>query len=683
MLQTGFTLASTITKNPIGEKMQKQECVSCSCSEEIEGQDLGKTKHLIILGLALTIPIVILETLFDSLTIDIVLLVLATPIQVFLGKPFYERFYRMLIHRHRLTTDTLVVLSTTIAYVYGVVSMITGTHAPFFEASASVLTIFTIGEYIENRVKKTTTGTIKSLLELKPKTATVLRNGREETIPADAIQVGDTVIVRPGERVATDGVVIYGESSVDESMITGESIPVDKKPGDRVIGGTINKNGYLRFEATQIGSHTALASIIDLVEQARMSKAPIQRIADRAVEYFVPVVFLIAISSSLFWAVSMQSIPFAITVFATVLVVACPCALGIATPLVVSLGIDKAARQGILVKNGEYLERLASVDTIVFDKTGTLTYGKPEVTDVISNDVSNESSVLQLACSAGAHSEHPISKAIVALASKKNIKTLDLSQFQSIPGKGVVATYQMQRVFVGSPRSLNGEISEKLQVKISELESEGKTVVVVCVDDKAVGIIAVADTPRDNAEHVIAELKKMKKDVILLSGDNKKTANAIARKVGIQNVIAEVLPETKVQEIKKLQQQGKKVAMVGDGINDAPALTQADVGVAIGSGTDVAISAGHIIIMKSDLHDVIYASKLAKFALGKIRQNLAISFSYNAITIPIAAGILYGVTNSLILAPGLAALGWIVSDSSVFGNSLLVRRFGNKHENQI
>lgn len=683
MLQTGFTPASTITKNPKGEKMQKQECVSCSCSEEIEGRDLGKTKHLIILGLALTIPIVILETLFDSLTIDIVLLVLATPIQVFLGKPFYERFYRMLIHRHRLTTDTLVVLSTTIAYVYGVVSMITGTHAPFFEASASVLTIFTIGEYIENRVKKTTTGTIKSLLELKPKTATVLRNGREETIPADAIQVGDTVMVRPGERVATDGVVIYGESSVDESMITGESIPVDKKPGDRVIGGTINKNGYLRFEATQIGSHTALASIIDLVEQARMSKAPIQRIADRAVEYFVPVVFLIAISSSLFWAVSMQSIPFAITVFATVLVVACPCALGIATPLVVSLGIDKAARQGILVKNGEYLERLASVDTIVFDKTGTLTYGKPEVTDVISNDVSNESSVLQLACSAGAHSEHPISKAIVASASKKNIKTLDLSQFQSIPGKGVVATYQMQRVFVGSPRSLNGEISEKLQAKISELESEGKTVVVVCVDDKAVGIIAVADTPRDNAGHVIAELKKMKKDVILLSGDNKKTANAIARKVGIQNVIAEVLPETKVQEIKKLQQQGKKVAMVGDGINDAPALTQADVGIAIGSGTDVAISAGHIIIMKSDLHDVIFASKLAKFALGKIRQNLAISFSYNAITIPIAAGILYGVTNSLILAPGLAALGWIVSDSSVFGNSLLVRRFGNKHENQI
>lgn len=663
--------------------MQKQECVGCSCSEELEGQDLGKTKRLIILGLALTIPIVILETVFDSLTIDILLLVLATPIQVLLGRPFYERFYKMLVHRHRLTTDTLVVLSTTIAYVYGIVSMVTGAHAPFFEASASVLTIFTIGEYIENRVKRTTTGTIKSLLELKPKTATVLRNGKEETVPADAIQVGDIVIVRPGERVATDGVITYGESSVDESMITGESIPVDKKSGDRVIGGTINKNGYLRFEATQVGSRTALASIIDLVEKARTSKAPIQRIADRAVEYFVPIVFLIAISAALFWAVYLQSIPFALTVFATVLVVACPCALGIATPLVVSLGIDKAARQGVLVKNGEYLERLASVDTIVFDKTGTLTYGKPEVTEIIPDDESDEHLVLQLAASAGAHSEHPISKAIVASASKKNIKMLEFAQFKSIPGKGVVAKYRTQKVSVGSPRSLDGKIPVKLQTKISELESDGKTVVVVCVDDKAVGIIAVADTPRDNAGHVISELKKMKKDVVLLSGDNQRTANAIARKVGIQNVIAEVLPEMKVQEIKKLQQQGKKVAMVGDGINDAPALTQADVGIAIGSGTDVAISAGHIIIMKSDLHDVIYASKLAKFALGKIRQNLAISFSYNAVTIPIAAGILYGVTNSLILAPGLAALGWIVSDSSVFGNSLLVRRFGDKHENQI
>lgn len=659
--------------------MQKQECASCSCGEELEGQDLGKTKHLIILGLVLTIPIVVLEAVFDSLIIDIVLLVLATPIQVLLGRPFYERFYKMLIHRHRLTTDTLVVLSTTVAYVYGVVSIVTGMHAPFFEASASVLTIFTIAAYVEDRVKKTTTGAIKSLLELKPKTATVFRNGKEETISADTIKVGDVVIVRPGERIATDGSVIYGESSVDESMITGESIPVDKKLGDKVIGGTINKNGYLRFEATQIGSHTALANIISLVEQARTSKAPIQRIADRVVEHFVPIVFLVAIASSLFWVVSLQSIPFALTVFATVLVVACPCALGIATPMVISLGVDRAARQGILIKNGAYLERLASIDTVVFDKTGTLTYGKPEVVDIISDDEYDESFVLQMAGSAETHSEHPISKAIVTFASKKDIRMLEISQFQSISGRGITATYQKQRVFVGSPRSLNYETSEKLQTKISELEAEGKTVVVVCIDDKAVGIIAVADTPRDNAGHVITELKKMKKDVILLSGDNQKTANAIARKIGIQNVIAQVMPEAKVKEIKKLQQQGRKVAMVGDGVNDAPALTQADVGIAIGSGTDVAISAGHIIIMKSDLHDVVYALKLSKFALGKIKQNLAISFSYNAITIPIAAGILYGITNSLILVPGLAALGWIVSDSSVFGNSLLMRRFEAKH----
>lgn len=663
--------------------MQKQECVSCSCSEELEGQDLAKTKRLIVLGLALTVPIVILETIFDSITIDVVLLILATPIQVFLGKPFYVRFYKMLIHRHRLTTDTLVVLSTTVAYVYGIVSVITGSHAPFFEASASVLTIFTIGEYIENRVKKTTTGTIKRLLELKPKTATVLRDGVEETISADAIQVGDTVMVRPGESIATDGEVIYGESSVDESMITGESMPVDKKLGDKVIGGTINKNGYLRFKATQIGSHTALASIIDLVEQSRRSKAPIQRIADRAVEYFVPIVFLIAISSSLFWAVSMQSIPFALTVFATVLVVACPCALGIATPLVVSLGIDKAARQGILVKNGEYLERLASIDTILFDKTGTLTKGMLEVTDILPSKGCDEKTVLQMAASAETKSEHPISKAIVAKASGLGIRLLEMTKFEALTGYGISASCQQQQVFVGSPKSKEKLVSEELESKISKMELEGKTVVLVVVDDQITGIIALADTARENTRHIIEDLSRMGKEVMLISGDNLRTARAIAQQIGITNVLAPVLPGEKVAQVKKLQERGKKVAMVGDGINDAPALTQADVGIAIGSGTDVAMSAGHIIIMKSDLHDVIYAIKLAKHSMSKIKQNLTISFAYNTITIPIAAGILYGVTNSLILAPAVAALGWIVSDSSVFGNSLLMKRFTLSHHADV
>lgn len=678
MLLTGYTHAPTIMKNNV-KKMQKQECSSCSCSDDLEGQDLAKTKHLIILGLALTVSIVILETIFDSITIDVVLLILATPIQVFLGKPFYVRFYKMLIHRHRLTTDTLVVLSTTVAYVYGIVSVITGSHAPFFEASASVLTIFTIGEYIENRVKKATTGTIKRLLELKPKTATVLRDGREETISADAIQVGDIVMVRPGESIATDGEVVYGESSVDESMITGESIPVDKKPGDGVIGGTINKNGYLRFKATQIGSHTALASIIDLVEQSRRSKAPIQRIADRAVEYFVPVVFLIAISSSLFWAVSMQSIPFALTVFATVLVVACPCALGIATPLVVSLGIDKAARQGILVKNGEYLERLASIDTILFDKTGTLTKGVLEVTDILPSKGRDEKTVLQIAASAETRSEHPISKAIVTKASGLGIRLLEMTKFEALTGYGISASCQQQQVFVGSPKSKEKLVSEELESKISKMELEGKTVVLVVVDDQVTGIIALADTARENTRHTIEDLSRMGKEVMLISGDNLRTARAIAQQIGITNVLAPVLPGEKAAQVKKLQEKGKKVAMVGDGINDAPALTQANVGIAIGSGTDVAMSAGHIIIMKSDLHDVIYAIKLAKHSMSKIKQNLTISFAYNAITIPIAAGILYGITNSLILAPAVAALGWIVSDSSVFGNSLLMRRFDMSH----
>jgi len=655
--------------------MQKQECIGCSCIEDLDSQDLGKTKRMIILGLALTIPIVILEAMFDSPTIDVALLVLATPVQIILGRPFYERFYKMVVHRHRLTTDTLVVLSTTVAYVYGIVSLISVAHAPFFEASASVLTIFTIGEYIENKVRRTTTDTIKGLLELKPKVATVLRDDKEKTVPADSILVGDIVIVKPGERIATDGIITYGESSVDESMITGESIPVEKKHGDKVIGGTINKNGYIRFEATQVGSQTALASIIDLVEKSRSSKAPVQRIADRAVEYFVPVVFLIAISSSLFWFVYIQSISFALTVFATVLVVACPCALGIATPLVVSLGIDKAARQGILVKNGEHLEKLASVDTILFDKTGTLTKGMLEVTDILPSKGHDEKTVLQMAASAEIKSEHPISKAIVAKASDIGITLLEMTKFEALTGYGISAAYQQQQIFVGSPKSKEKLVSHELESEISKIESEGKTVVLVVVDDQVAGTIALADTTRENTKHIVEDLSRMGKDVMLISGDNLRTARAIAQQIGITNVLAPVLPGEKAAQVKKLQDQGKKVAMVGDGINDAPALTQADVGIAIGSGTDVAMSAGHIIIMKSDLHDVIYAINLARHSMSKIKQNLFISFTYNAITIPIAAGILYGVTNSLILAPAVAALGWIVSDSSVFGNSLLVRKF--------
>ena len=673
-------------------------CDCCEDEERGEGEEdhhQPKTRYnvflneklLIVIGLSLTIPLVLLQIFSDSYAINLLRLVFATPVQILLGRPFYIRFIGAIRHKKGFTTDTLVVLSTTVAYIYSLINVTSGSHVQFFEASSSVLTIFTIGEYLESRVLKTTSESLRNLLALKPKSAVVIRNGgKEEVIDADNIVVGDTVVTKPGEKIATDGIVVYGESSVDESIITGESIPIDKKTGDTVIGGSINKNGYLQFKATKVGSHTVLASIIGMVKIAKMSKAPVQRIADRAVQYFIPIILSIAIASSLYWLfVAHQPISFAVTVFATILVVSCPCALGIATPMVISLGIDRAARQGVLIKGGQYLEKLSSIDTIVFDKTGTLTNGKPEVTDVISNKGYTDFELLQLAASAEIKSEHPIAQAITRKASEKSIPTLKVSEFNSLTGHGVVASYFEKMIFVGNPRINNDGndnnneliIPENLQTKITDLESEGKTVVAVFVEDKLVGLIAVADTLRDNAEHVIAEIQhNMKKnDIILMTGDNQRTANAIAKKLGIQKVLSQVLPESKALEIKKLQDQGKKVVMVGDGINDAPALTQADIGIAIGTGTDAALSSGHIILMKSDLLQILYALKIGQYSMKKIKQNLSMSFVYNVVTISIAAGLLYGITNSLVLTPALAALGWVISDSAVFGNSLLVRKF--------
>ena len=678
-------------------KEDKGIAITCDCCEDEEREE-GEVDHhhqpkarynvflneklLIVIGLSLTIPLVLLQIFSDSYVTNLLSLVFATTVQILLGRPFYIRFIGAIRHKKGFTTDTLVVLSTTVAYIYSLINVTSGSHVQFFEASSSVLTIFTIGEYLESRILKTTSESIRNLLALKPKSAVVIRNGgkQEQVIDVDDIVVEDIVVAKPGERIATDGIVVYGESSVDESIITGESIPIDKKTGDKIIGGSINKNGYLQFKATKVGSHTVLASIIEMVKRAKMSKAPVQRIADRAVQYFIPIILSIAIASSLYWFfVAHQPISFAVTVFATILVVSCPCALGIATPMVISLGIDRAARHGVLIKAGQYLEKLSSIDTIVFDKTGTLTNGKPEVTDVISNKDYTDFELLQLAASAEIKSEHPIAQAITRKATEKSIPTLKVSEFNSLTGHGVVASYFEKRIFVGNLRKNdNGTaISQNSLLRIANLESEGKTVVAVFIEDKLAGLIAVADTLRDNAEHVIAEIQHnmKKKDVILMSGDNERTANTIAKKLGIQKVLSQVLPESKALEIKKLQDQGKKVVMVGDGINDAPALTQADIGIAIGSGTDVALSSGHIILMKSNLHQILYALGIGQYSMKKIKQNLSMSFVYNVVTISIAAGLFYGITNSLVLTPALAALGWVISDSAVFGNSLLVRKF--------
>lgn len=655
--------------------MQKEtSCVACSCADEYDdGSD--KTKFLIILGIALTIPIVILESLPQHSISDYVSMILATPIQFLLGWSFYRNFVRKIKQKTLFTTDTLVVLSTSVAYVYSIVAVFTASNAPFFEASSSVLTIFTIGEYLEKRVRKATSESIKSLLELKPKIATVIRNNKELEINSDNIVVGDIVVVKPGEKIATDGMITEGESSIDESMITGESIPVDKKIGDQVIGATINKNGYLKFKALNVGTNTVLSNIIEMVEKARNSRAPIQRTVDLAARYFIPIVLVIATGSALLWLALGQDHAFSLTVFATILVVSCPCALGIATPMVVSLGIDKAARQGVLLKGGEYLEKLATIDTVVFDKTGTLTTGKPTVTDIIPNNNFDEKTVLQIASSIELKSEHPIAHAIVSKSLEQKCKNIDVSEFSAISGYGVTGVYQQRKIFVGKPNTNSIRISESFQKKIESLESEGKTVVLVCVEDDVVGIIAISDSVRENAKHVICEIKHLGLNVMLLSGDNQRTTESVAQNLGISAVLANVLPAEKSGQIRNLQERGNKVVMIGDGINDAPALTQADIGIAMGSGTDVAMAAGHVILMKNDLHDVLYALKIGRYSLLKIKQNLAISFAYNSITIPIAAGILYWMTQSLVLTPALAALGWIISDSSVFGNSLLVRKF--------
>ena len=684
-------------ETPLSSPSAANSELDMSYSDEIERknekQKNKEAKTLIIIGLVLTIPLVITELLEfyhilgDNVIIDYFLLSLATPVQILLGRPFYNRFFNSLKNVNRFTIDTLVVLSTTVAYVYSIISIFTNQDVRFFEASASVLTIFTIGEYVESRVLKTTSESIKRLLALKPKTTIIIKsNGNQETVNVDSIVTGDIFVVKPGENVATDGVIVYGESSIDESMITGESILIDKRIDDKVIGGTINKNGYLHVRATNVGSQTVLSNIVEMVKKARTNKASIQRIADRCAKYFIPVVFTIAFVSSIYWLlVGQMPIQFVITVFATVLVVSCPCALGIATPMVVSLGIGKAASQGILIKGGKYLEKLASVDTVVFDKTGTLTKGKLEVTDIIPTDSYDECYVLQLASSAEIKSEHPIAQAIVKKASERKISLLEVHEFNTIIGHGIVAKYQQQRISVFSPRINNNKnsdliqttISKKFLAKILELESEGKTVITVFAEDKLIGLIAVADIIRENAIHIVKQIHSMGKEIILLSGDNQRTANSIAQRLGIVNVLAEVLPNEKVNKIIDLQNEKKVVAMIGDGINDAPALTRADIGIAMRSGTDIAMDAGHLILMKSDLSDIVYAFKLANYSLKKIKQNLTISFVYNSITIPIAAGILYGITNSLILTPALAAIGWVISDSLVFGNSLLLKKFRN------
>jgi len=607
---------------------------------------------------------------------------LTTPI-MFAGYQFFTRGITAVVKTKTANMDTLVALGVGAAYLYSLYASIAiwlGNTAftmknLYYEIAGFLIAFILLGKLLESIAKGKTSEAIKKLMGLQPKTAIVLRDGQEKEIPVEEVMVGDIIIVKPGQKIPIDGIVTEGHSSVDESMITGESIPIEKSKGGQVIGSTINKTGSFKFKATKIGKDTALAQIIKLVEDAQGSKAPIQELADRISAYFVPVVVLVAILAFIAWLIAGESFLFALTIFIAVLIIACPCALGLATPTAVMVGTGLAAENGILIKSAESLQIAHQIKAIVFDKTGTLTKGEPELTDILAYG-KPESEVLSLAASVEKNSEHPLGEAIVKGAKERNIDLRDVEDFESITGKGVNAKVGKDVVLLGNRKLMqdrNIDIS-KAGADMERLESEGKTAILVAANNNLVGIVAAADTLKEFSKEAVVRLKKMGKQVIMITGDNKRTGEAIGKLVGIDRVLAEVLPGDKAQEIKKLQKEGLKVAMVGDGINDAPALTQADIGIAIGTGTDVAIESGDIVLIKDDLRDVVMAMDLSRYAIKKIKQNLFWAFLYNTAGIPLAAGILYPFTGFL-LNPMIAGAAMAFSSVSVVSNSLLMKRY--------
>ena len=582
--------------------------------------------------------------------------------------------------------DTLIAIGTTAAYIFSVLVVFLPSllgDKLYFDTSAIIITLILLGKYFEALTKGKASEAIRKLIGLQARTAIVIRGGKEQEIPIEELQIDDVFIVKPGQKIATDGIVVSGDSHVDESMITGESMPASKKEKDKVIGATINKSGMLKVKATKVGSDTMLAQIIKLVEDAQGSKAPIQRLADKVSSIFVPIVILIAILSFLFWYFISPSFMeinapflFSFTIFVAVLIIACPCALGLATPTAIMVGTGKGAENGILIKNAEALETAHKLTTIVFDKTGTLTKGKPEVTDIVVLEKKYaENDVLRFAAIAEKGSQHPLADAIVNNAKSKKIVINEPDKFEAIHGKGAVAKYKNHEILIGNDKLMQQhkiKISDDVDSKISRLEEQGKTTVILGLDKSVIGLIAIADTLKENSKEAVEELHKLGKEVVMITGDNERTAKAIASQVGIDKVIAEVLPQDKESEIKKLQKGGKVVAMVGDGINDAPALAASDVGIAIGAGTDIAIETGSIILIKNDLRDAVTAIKLSSYTIKKIKQNLFWAFFYNVAGIPIAAGILYPFTGFL-LNPIVAGAAMAFSSVSVVSNSLLMR----------
>jgi P-type Cu+ transporter len=610
-------------------------------------------------------------------------LVLTTPIMWF-GRDFFINGFRSVVKTKSANMDTLIALGTGTAYVYSIIitilllfGNIPANSGLYFEVAGLLIVFILLGKWLEAVAKGRTGDAIKKLMGLQPKTALVTRNGKQIEVPIEEVQVGDNIVIKPGQKIPVDGIIVEGRSTVDESMITGESMPTQKIRGDEVIGATINKTGSFVYKATKVGKDTALAQIIKLVENAQGSKAPIQRLADKISAWFVPAVMGIAILTFIIWLLAGQSVAFALTAFIAVIIIACPCALGLATPTAVMVGTGIGAQNGILIKNAHALQKLQEVTTIIFDKTGTLTRGEPEVTDIIQIGKERQN-ILSLAAIAEKRSEHPLADAIMNKAKQHKIDVPDPSAFNAIEGRGVEARHRGMSITIGNKSLMEKHnISMEHLVKAEQLEQQGKTVVFVATDNHLAGMIAIADTVKPGADSAVRALKKMNKEIILVTGDNKKTARGIADQVGIARVIAEVLPGEKADIVKDLQSQGKIVGMVGDGINDAPALAQADMGIAIGSGTDVAVETGDIVLIREDLKDVVRAIELSKYSMMKIKQNLFWAFIYNGVGIPIAAGVLYPFTGWL-LNPIIAGAAMAASSVSVVTNSLLMKRFKPK-----
>jgi len=662
-----------------GEESEKRE-------REATERDLRDKRRKILVGFAVGAFLMILGMAHLPLPVPMpyLMLVISTPVFIYLASPIFSAGFRAIRHRS-LTMDVMYSMGIGVAFVsslMGTFRIVLSPQFIFYETAVFLAAFLTLGRYLETKAKGRTSEAIKKLMGLKAKTATVLRDGQEVEVAAEDLLAGDVILVRPGEKIPADGLVVDGESYVDESMITGEPIPALKKKGDEVVGGTLNKNGALRFQASKVGRETALAQIIALVEEAQGSKPSIQRLADRAVAFFIPAVLTIAALTFLLWRFVFEDLApgdpllFALTATISVLVVACPCALGLASPTAITVGLGRAAELGVLVKSGEALEASEKLDAVVFDKTGTLTVGRPEVTDLIGFGIDDEK-LLRIAGGIEANSEHPLAEAVVRKGRAEEVALAETTSFEALGGKGVLARIDGEDAAVGNRvliREMGIEITEVAEEAALRLEEEGKTALLVALGGEVVGVVGVADTLKESSGEAVGKLKEMGFEVLMITGDNPSTAGIVAKEIGIERVLAEVLPSDKALEIKRLQEKGMVVAFVGDGINDAPALAQADVGIAIGSGTDVAIESGEIVLIRDDLMDAVAAIQLSRKVIGRVKLNLFWAFAYNSALIPVAAGVLYP-SFGIVFRPELAGLAMALSSVTVVSLSLMLKGY--------